>query len=128
MIIFMTGISMEFSSQFGFITTRGIVAQLFLKILKLVCFKKCVYVKLTQANHYCFGHKRFCQSNNNESFPKKKKKSFPSTFNSKSIHVRRHLAQYSDANFQIFTAAYICDNKKLLSNNNCQHIPNSFFS
>ena len=38
MIIFIVGISMEFSSQFGFITTRGIVAQLFLKILKLVLF------------------------------------------------------------------------------------------
>ena len=100
MIIFMTGISMELSSQFGFITTRGIVAQLFLKILKLVCFKKCVHVKLTEANHYCFGNKRFRQSNKNESFPKEKK-SFPSTFNSKSIHVRRHLAQYPDVNFQI---------------------------
>ena len=59
-------------------------------------------------------------------FQKKKKKSFPSTFNSKSIHVRRHLAQYSDANFQIFTAAYICDNKKLLSNNNCHIFPTHF--
>ena len=76
MIIFMTGISMEFSSQFGFITTGGILAQLFLKILKLVCFKKCVYFKLTEANHYCFGYKRFRQSNKNESFPKKKKE-FP---------------------------------------------------
>ena len=61
-------------------------------------------------------------------FTKKKKKSFPSTFNSKRIHGRRHLAQYSDANFQIFTVAYICDNKILLSNSNCQDIPNSFFS
>ena len=83
-----------------------------------------------EANHYFLGCKRFCQSNKNESL---KKESFPSTFNSKSIHVRRHLSQYSDANFQIFTAAYNCDNKKLLSNNNCkglmycQHIPNSFF-
>ena len=34
MIIFIAGISMEFSSQFGYITTRGIAAQLFLKILK----------------------------------------------------------------------------------------------
>ena len=71
----MTCISTEFSSQFGFKTTRGIVAQLFLKILKLVCFKKCVSVKLTEANHYCFGYKRFRQSNKNESFPKKKKNS-----------------------------------------------------
>ena len=76
MIIFMTCISTEFSSQFGFKTTRGIVAQLFLKILKLVCFKKCVSVKLTEANHYCFGCKRFRQSNKNESLPKKKKE-FP---------------------------------------------------
>ena len=37
----------------------------------------------------------------------KKKKEFLSTFNSKRIHVRRHFAQYSYANFQIFTAAYI---------------------
>lgn len=39
MIIFIAGISMEFSSQFGYITTRGIAAQLFLKILKSVFSK-----------------------------------------------------------------------------------------
>lgn len=39
MIIFIAGISMEFSSQFGHITTRGIAAQLFLKILKSVFSK-----------------------------------------------------------------------------------------
>ena len=39
MIIFVAGISMEFSSQFGYITTRGIAAQLFLKILKSVFSK-----------------------------------------------------------------------------------------
>lgn len=79
-----------------------------------------------------FWIKRFRQSKINEKFSKKKKE-FPSTFNSKSIHVRRHFAQYSYANFQIFTAAYNFDNKTLLYNNNCkslmycQHIPNSFF-
>ena len=39
MIIFIAGISMEFSSQFGYITTRGIAAQLFLEILKSVFSK-----------------------------------------------------------------------------------------
>ena len=62
---------MEFSSQFGFIKTRGISAQLFLKILSLF-LKKCVYVKLTEANHYFFGYKRFRQSNENESFQEKR--------------------------------------------------------
>ena len=74
MIIFIAGISMEFSSQFGCITTRGIAAQLFLKILVLVFLKKCVYVNLTEANHYFFGCKRFRQSNINESFYFLKKK------------------------------------------------------
>ena len=55
------------------LTTRGIAAQLFLKILKLVFIKKCVYVKLTEANHYFFGYKRFRQSNKNESFRKQKR-------------------------------------------------------
>ena len=125
MIIFIAGISMEFSSQFGYITTRGIAAQLFLKILKSVFSKMCVCYYLTGANHYFFGCKRFRQSNINEKFL--------STFNSKRIHVRRLFAQYSYANFQIFTAAYNFDNKTLLYNNNCkslmycQHIPNSFF-
>ena len=106
MIIFIAGISMEFSSQFGYITTRGIAAQLFLKILKSVFSKMCVCYYLTGANHYFFGCKRFRQSNINEKFSKKKKE-FLSTFNSKRIHVRRHFAQYSYGNFQIFTAAYI---------------------
>ena len=39
MIIFIAGISKEFSSQFGYITTRGIAAQLFLEILKSVFSK-----------------------------------------------------------------------------------------
>ena len=39
MIIFIAGISMEFSSQFGYITTRGIATQLFLEILKSVFSK-----------------------------------------------------------------------------------------
>ena len=45
MIIFIAGISKEFSSQFGYITTRGIAAQLFLKILKSV-FSKNVFMLL----------------------------------------------------------------------------------
>ena len=76
MIIFIAGISMEFSSQFGYITIRGIAAQLFLKILKSVFSKMCVCYYLTGANHYFFGCKRFRQSNINEKFSKKKKKSF----------------------------------------------------
>ena len=71
MIIFIAGISMEFSSQFGYITTRGIAAQLFLKILKSV-FSKNVCMLL----------------------PNWGKPLSP-------------FAQYSYANFQIFTAAYI---------------------
>ena len=74
MIIFIAGISMEFSSQFGYITTRGIAAQLFLKILKSVFSKMCVCYYLTGANHYFFGCKRFRQSNINEKFSKKKKR------------------------------------------------------
>lgn len=65
---------MEFSSQFGYITTRGIAAQLFLKILKSVFSKMCVCYYLTGANHYFFGCKRFRQSNINEKFSKKKKR------------------------------------------------------
>ena len=99
MIIFIAGISMEFSSQFGYITTRGIAAQLFLKILKSVFSKNVCMLLPNWGKPLFFGWKRFRQSNKNEKFL--------STFNSKRIHVRRHFAQYSYANFQIFTAAYI---------------------
>ena len=72
MIIFIAGISMEFSSQFGYITTRGIAAQLFFKILKSVFSKMCVCYYLTGANHYFFGCKSFRQSNINEKLKKKR--------------------------------------------------------
>ena len=82
------------------LTTRGIATQLFLKILKLVFIKKCVYVKLTEVNHSFFGYKRFCQSKKNESFRKQKRVS-PLRSIPKVYTFRRHLAQYPDANFQI---------------------------
>ena len=106
MIIFIAGISMEFSSQFGYITTRGIAAQLFLKILKSV-FSKNVCMLLPNRGKPLFFWMQEFSSEQHKWKVKKKKKEFLSTFNSKRIHVRRHFAQYSYANFQIFTAAYI---------------------
>ena len=64
MIIFIAGISMEFSSQFGFKDrgNRSTIIMSYKYLLELLFVKKCVYVELTEANYYFFGYKRFHQS------------------------------------------------------------------
>ena len=111
MIIFIAGISMEFSSQFGYITTRGIAAQLFLKILKSV-FSKNVCMLLPNWGKPLFFWMQEISSEQHK-WKVKKKKSFPL----RSIPKVYAFADISPnilmPNFQIFTAAYNFDNKTL---------------
>ena len=117
---------MEFSSQFGYITTRGIAAQLFLKILKSVFSKNVCMLLPNWGKPLFFWMQEISSEQHKWKVFKKKKKSFSLrsipkeyTFADISPNILMPISKFLQ---QLIYWLNNFDNKTLLYNNNCKSL------